>query len=687
MAMLLRASAFVVCQSLYLEPGLVGGKGAGPPPSAAQRPAATRSVTFKPGAATQAAFAGEEAGLRATHGTAVADGHFLHDRRSVQVDKDRASGGPIAVHLLVHGGPEYPPVGLLDDAGFDIDSFHGRVLLIRLYFSPELSGRVALQSGQTHPKRPNNAWLDKLPHFQTAIPQPVDLFRRRDSMPRKQNPRIARFRDRIGWVINNLDTDPRYLRFCRNSDDIYSALEKAKSRETLPSSFLVPSLKTWKRTLETDSVPPGIIDWMCMLFPDLAQEHLTSRKYEDFESTGAPIQRARKRWGDAIEYFAKKRNEVSAVAKRFYRDFDASQQMGFPVPDFPLLTLAGWIRNVPFALDEHAEDAHLSDPKPGVAYPKLKLEGLLGGYASYKGSISYRKSGRTEPQHNGEIFCVNHVLCKDGFVGFEYRLSHYFDYVNTSEVIGAELSDWMLKQGGNLPTTFPFRGTPSAAFEFAGRAAYPGVNCLSIFLNYSEPGRLAEGNYFLLHKRDETQLQAQNCVHVLPAGGHQPFAKGGDRSDTALWRTAVREFFEELFNKEKLTKQPDTWEDFLQHEDVRQLCTIFFTGLDPAARIFLFGFGLDPTTLKPEVLLAIVINWQKAKYQMNRIELSFNWEVRAGHSGTSRHQWVKASKEELMRQAKGGVQSIGDTFLSTLPAGAACMKMAAKHYEYILKRN
>jgi hypothetical protein len=495
-------------------------------------------------------------------------------------------------------------------------------------------------------------------------------------------------------MVDNLDTDPSLLRFCNVKNDIFYALVAAINRGDYishknysSSAKRAPSKKTWDRSITDDDVPKLFIDWLISLFPDLSADWLLVTSPEIFVAKGKPIETARARWKLAIEFFSKRRDELQRILKTYYKDVDDSQARPGSPTIIPLLTKPGWIRSTPITLCEDSEQEIITAPDPAREYTHQKLYGLLGDYISYKGSLTNKKrrTSNTEPQHNGEIFCVSDVILSDNeFIGFRYHLAHYYDYVNTCEILGAELADWVIsneKDASAVPQ-LDYRGKPENAFDFESRACYPGINCLTVFLNYTEHRKVPKGNYFLLHKRDETQLQAQNSVHVLPAGGHQGYSKNAHCNDTAIWRTVVREFFEELFNKEKLNRQPESWEDFLADEEILRLTSIFFRGSTPAAHIYLHGFGLDPITLKPEVIVTIVVNWDIALSQAPNLKLAFNWEIK--NKKNSRHEWVELSKDELIRQADGGVLSIGDKYLKTLPAGAACMIKTAEHYELLV---
>lgn len=516
----------------------------------------------------------------------------------------------------------------------------------------------------------------------------------RNKVVRRSNPQIRDFRQRAEWIRLNLDPFPKYGRFLHDVNDIYKALDNAVKSNTyqlglvsdLEKDRKVPNLtkRTWNTALKDDSVSPAFIDWMCELFPDLQREHLLCETLDEFLRVGKPIQDARDHWAESIRFFSRHRKKLHAAAMAYYANSSNRNVKTHGGHPFPLLTQAGWIRSSPLLLTEDTEHAILEMPGPIRSYRPRSLRGLRGAYVNYRGTLGFpnRYQVFKEPQHNAEIFCAREVLLKDGeFVGFTYDLSMYFDYINTCEVLGAELSEWVLSNPlGNLPDKFVIRGTPESAFDLTNRAAYPGVNCITILLNYKERSKL-NGHYFMLHKRDETQLQAQNTVHVVPAGGHQGFAAGAQPEDTAIWRTMVREFAEELFNREDLYKQSQTWSEFLRHDDVAKVKRLFFDGPRACAKVYMYGFGLDPITLKPEVLCAIIIDWRLVQSRSVGTKFEYSWELQTNKAGETREQFVPLSLENLVIQATQRRQSIGDQRLDALPAGAACMLLTAKHFK------
>ena len=504
-------------------------------------------------------------------------------------------------------------------------------------------------------------------------------------MPRAETDReIPDFTERLAWIVANLDTDPRYARFCTTIGDVDAALRRAIKAGTLAVAA-GDRASSWPRA-KAGSVAKVYIDWLLRLYPDLTKSQLAARTFKEFVARGTMVQKARRRWRKPIAFVAKNRKAVSHFGKRYYADVDEAHALAPALPDFPLVVKKEWIRASPLRLDARTETPWLNAAAPALRHSAPRLPGLKGDYATYRDSLAdtTRRAAMTEPQYDGRTFCASAVKfdTHGQFVGFDYYLSRYFDFVDTCEILGAELADARLK--GALPARFPLRGAPADIFDFPRRAAYPGINCLSLFLNHGLPGLPGTADRFLLQLRDETQSQAQNMVHVLPAGGHQPLSRRAARADTAIRQTVMRELLEELFDVERHDRGADIPGNFFEIAEVKSLTSALFSEDDPSARIYLLGFGLDPVTTKPEVLVCIVIDWARVRRRLARPKLRFNWEVRS-RANKPRHRWVTLSRAELMRQAQGRVQALENgVLLDTFPAAAACMQLTAVHLDDIL---
>ncbi len=523
------------------------------------------------------------------------------------------------------------------------------------------------------------------------------------SRGRPRNPKISDFAQRLDWILRYLDPYPGYARFTTSTNAIYNAYAKAVAAGSFPIgnprqidaayphetlSLSPKGESVWEGYLRNENPSKEMLDWLVTLYPDLTLEHLLVPTLEEFFERGEPVKVAKERWGAPVQMYSKQRKSLQDAALEFYDAGGDERYLTKSGHKIPLLLKNGWIRERPLLLVEGGENEHLLPLRQARDRPVKNLPGLNGEFITYRGKIGFpaREKVNQEPQHNGEIFCAESVL-KDqaGFVGFEYRLGTYFDYINTSEVLGVELANWLINNPSKtLDRPLPFRGSREDAFELSNRAAYPGINCLTVLLNYSSKKfQLPRNNYFLLHKRDETQMQAQNSVHVIPAGGHQGIAADAIKEDTAMWRTLVREFAEELYDKEDLSRQSSSWIDFLANRDILEIKRLF-DAPSPAVKPYLMGFGLDPITLKPEVLCVEVIDWDVARQKIENPEFKFNWEVQTDDPSVTRHTFRPLSRELLVSHATRRLLKTGDgPHLDPLPAGAACMLLANEHFEVL----
>ncbi len=488
------------------------------------------------------------------------------------------------------------------------------------------------------------------------------------------NLRIDRFGDRVRWAIEHLPSDPAVLRFAAEPNDIHRAMAAALG----PVAAM--SQKTWVRALRDHSVPPAYVHWLREVYPDLTFDLIKTPGYDAFLAAVGPLTEARRHWTMVLDHYAKHRDALALAGKRYHRSVDAAQCDGFAYPDFPLVVRDGWLLNSPAPLVE-AKEVDL--PKLGFAPAPTGVTSLQGLHETLMAFRS-RQLNRKNPgrlQYDGDCYRVLGVRTMEGAIDFEFGPGKYTDYVNTCEILGVELAEWhMANPGAEVPVALAHRGAPDALFDFSNRTASAGINCVTLLLNYPKVGGSTDGNFFLVHERGEATLEAQNTVHVIPAGSHEPLKTGfGDDREIQIWHTVVREFVEELFDKEQLMLPKRQPQDFLDQPGVRTIVDAFFRGTrnrPPCARVFLLGVGLDPVTTKPEILTAVVVNWRRAV--SNDIGgITWNWEGQG--------DWVNLSAESLLREARGYVRtSKSGQKLSTLPAGAACLQLAARHLPLLL---
>jgi hypothetical protein len=402
-----------------------------------------------------------------------------------------------------------------------------------------------------------------------------------------------------------------------------------------------------------------LIRALTLVYPDLTFEILALPTLNEFEIATERIKTARDRWVRATKFTTDNRDLLATLGKRYHSSADE-------LPAFPLIGKRGWIlRENPQELTEHdplpERDMFTIDPVPAP------LEGLNIGYQA----IATRALERRRLRWNGDSYRVLKIARAGDRLDFTFGPTTYFNYVDSLEAMGAELADFALKNPGATPKALPRRGPADRIFDFRQRSAFAGVNCVLFLKNYyrgnSSKSRVSAPHQFVLHDRRGDALEARNTFHVVPAGGHQPAKEFGNNNEWSIWRTIVREFCEELFDKGESQKLVKGGGDFIEHPEIKPLIDTFFRR--PAAKIFLLGVGLDPVTTKPEILAAIVVDWQK-------IETTAELHIETNYEGTAKY--IDLSYDELITQAEMPRSK------PMLPAGKAALLLAADHFDVLM---
>lgn len=510
---------------------------------------------------------------------------------------------------------------------------------------------------------------------------------------------IEGFRDRVDAIVRTLVHEPAY--FWRQGqrqignilevNDIHDAMlgdpmvGKAKQSDA-DAGTRAGVRRRWEQALKEDKVPPEYLEFIRTLYPSV--RGMLEAPLDEFRAFIAPQIAARREWERAMDHLANHRFDLAKLAKRYYADVDETQRPDFPYGDFPLVARRDWILDRPLLLTEASEleppeYRTITAPKPPL------LDGIDVPVLTLKESVTLRKRlakiGR--PYWNGLTYRVLDIERRGPGLHFRFGNSTYFEYINTCEARALELARADLRNGSEIGNeSLPIRVSPSDVFSFLGRATFPGVNCLTILKNYEEPNTITDAAHdvYLVHYRDDTVLEAQNCVHVVPAGGHQPLSDDlGDPNSTQIWKTAAREFLEELRGYKELDEHDESKYGILEARP--EFKTLFIPSPDGEriAKIFLLGVGIDPVTTKVEVLIAIVMDWRAARAQIDKLELIPNYEGKV-----KRIRFLPSiaeRKEQLQKEAMGFIHAPWGASLPALPAGAACFQLAAAHYETLME--
>lgn len=465
---------------------------------------------------------------------------------------------------------------------------------------------------------------------------------------------VEKFGARIDELIEAFEPNTSEPRRIRNRTDVWREVALLKELD------VHAQLKSWRRCM-AGKVQSVFAQGVAEIYPDVPFDVISSKSFATFERYVEQALKSRARWVDATSYVTANRDKLSLLGKTYHRSVDE-------VPDFPLVTKHAWLLSHPQELTEDMPLPRFSAEARDEAPPRL--EGLNSDYVSFLNRYVRRK--RT--QWNGETYRVLDIAPRSNGLDFTFGPSNYFQYINSLETIAVELADHALRNGDSLATNYlPRRGRPEAIFQFETRSAYAGINCLLLLKDYAtgraSDGSVLLGDKFVLHDRPDDAIEARNTIHVVPAGGHQPISEQyGNSREVAIWHTVVREFCEELFNKQEASEMKHLGQDFLALPQVAPYVSALFRS--GAARIFLLGVGLDPVTTKPEVLVAIVVNWKKATRTME-LKIETNYEGKA--------IYVTATKEKLFEAA-----NLFRPAKHLLPAGKSCLLLAALHYDLLM---
>lgn len=501
----------------------------------------------------------------------------------------------------------------------------------------------------------------------------------------KKNLDIENFGSRLDWMAwSKLRHDPD----CRRLPNAQSSPPNSqKTWRALVAQIKFPGTSDDDAVAENGPIPKGpwseycngkrpvpedVIDAICKVYPAMPRDILAAPDYATFEAKAAELLSGRDSWATVAATIAADRGRLAELGKAYHAGVD--QAPG----GFPLILRDGWLLPRPQELREDDQRlprilARQTAPEP-VALP--------GWPATYMALQIGQMDGRTAgKQFNGSTFRLMDVTPLSGDLDLTLTAGRYYDYINTCEVLGAELAAFALDHPDidPGPGNLPLRGDPGDAFRLWSRSAALGVNCLCILKGYD--GKVVgdpsgdRHDVFLMHRRDKRTIEAQEVWHVVPAGGHSPASiQCPDPREVGLWWTVAREFVEECFNVEeaKLMKT-DKARGFMG--DFKAQAVLNATLRNPAVgRVFLLGLGLDPVTLKPEALVAVVIDWAKAKADC-QLPHDKRLAIIANDEGKIEARLLEGPGS--LRQAA----VVGADGITILPAAAGSLQRAAELYD------
>lgn len=242
----------------------------------------------------------------------------------------------------------------------------------------------------------------------------------------------------------------------------------------------------------------------------------------------------------------------------------------------------------------------------------------------------------------------------------------YFDHQNTDEVVGYEtaLAAWRREHHpllSRLERRHRLRTALGNPLDLSRRCVIPGVSTLTI--------RKADGDSrFFMHNRIRVAL-AQGTHHVTPAGEFQPSGSGANlfNQDRDLWKNIQREYHEEFLGA------PESWHtghspDYRNEEPYKLFNEVYEQG---DLKVWFLGIGLDPLTLKAEILTCAV--WEGEAF-----DLLFGTIVDTNEEGIL---FIGDDRKGMhLTRANLDAYRLGP---QTLAAGRACIDLLLRHRETI----
>lgn len=280
---------------------------------------------------------------------------------------------------------------------------------------------------------------------------------------------------------------------------------------------------------------------------------------------------------------------------------------------------------------------------------------------------------------NNLTYRLTNVQASDKGITAMFNNGWYEEYIETCEALTWELGQALLSTSGKsapkrltsqkiLDEIKPHlsRRTSVSPFDMDSRSMTPGINTLTVVVTPK-----LNTMTFLMHHRGGGKgkglAEAIGTWHIVPAGTFQPLSKNDTyrHIEFSIWRNILREFGEELLDKEELIRQEsllDPEAPFRDDEDLEYLYKIFESG---GVDIRFLGLALDCVTLKPEILTLLIIDGNRLASRWK--ELSDNWE--------GAHQIIPFDRENLTKWLQEP---------KLLPAAAGCIALTLKNYEEVI---
>jgi hypothetical protein len=273
----------------------------------------------------------------------------------------------------------------------------------------------------------------------------------------------------------------------------------------------------------------------------------------------------------------------------------------YPVP---MLTRAGWILPRPAELSQlvlrwslspvTSDRTQVSADQASSMFPSRSGQHLH--YSEALESLEQRENHL----FNGPIYRPVEVIADRGTLELFFTRGHYFDFLDSTEVLAYEAALFNRKNDGNVMRVGPYRRSLADPFNFWNRSNSLGILTLTI---RQAPGFVG---FFMHQRKSDYVIVGSELLHVVPAGEFTPsdLNLGSWELDFDIWHTIMREYAEEFLGMKEVIKQRGEALDYENDFPYKQLNEARRSGL---IKVHVLGLGLDPLAWKPELLTVCVI--------------------------------------------------------------------------------
>lgn len=386
--------------------------------------------------------------------------------------------------------------------------------------------------------------------------------------------------------------------------------------------------------------------------------------------TGAVTGYLRWRWVKSQDMFLIVRNYLKEHRNRLVMNAFQEYHASFLEEDVPFLYRQEWLPEKPVPihkvkLESVKKLAAADNPLKIIAQLKTILPYSKTGFKYDLYTDAIEALDKPKLFINRESYRLVDIGMENGIPYFGFSVCKYFDHLNIGEVLAYESARQMKAPQLSMQVS-SLRKKLGDPYALLNRYVAPGIDTLTIRKEASK------NTFFMLKRSSLNVATGMSSYHVVPAGEFQPSSRSpvSLREDLDFWRNMMREYSEEFLGYEEYYGDAGFTVDY-ESEPFQA----FQEALDAGKlQCYYLGFGMDPLTLKGEILTVCI--WEAEAF--DAIFANIKWENEEGKiignnvDRKNNHLYGMPFDKDYIDQF------IED---NTIPAGMACLRLAWKYRE------